>query len=247
MIGLPFFDSGCCRLLFKGPSDEKDLEIRIQSSGDKAIVETAASIWHAGISLAAMLIESPELVQGRSVLELGAGCGLVSIVAAALGARRVVITDLECARRNIEQNIEQNSHLWSSGKTPCDIEFQPLDWLASQIDMHECIDIVVGADIGFDISLHDPINRVLSAVNPSVGVLLCEEVRWKDIFSWYKEALLISYPRMRQLRLKIVSSEEVAKDDHAAKTMMVSGVSCQNIGFEEEDIVIRDIIALTCV
>lgn len=243
MIGLPFFDSGCCRIRFKGLS-EKDLEIQIHSSGDKMIVETAASIWHAGISLAAMLIESPELVQGRSVLELGAGCGVVSIVAASLGAKRLVITDLECARSNIEQNIEQNSHLWTNDITTCDVEFQSLDWLASQIDLHESIDIVVGADIGFDVSLHDPIKRVLSTINPTVGVLLCEEVRWKDIFSWYKEALLIPYPRMRQHRVKIVSSENVADDENTAKTIIVSGVSSQDIGFEEEDIVVRDLIAL---
>lgn len=49
----------------------------------------------------------PSLVQGRTVLELGAGAGLPSIVAAALGARRVVVTDypdpelLETMWRNV--------------------------------------------------------------------------------------------------------------------------------------------------
>lgn len=49
-------------------------------------------------------------VRGRAVLELGAGAGLPSIVAAALGARRVVVTDypdpdiVETMERNLEVN-----------------------------------------------------------------------------------------------------------------------------------------------
>lgn len=55
-----------------------------------------------------MLERHQELVAGRAVLDLSAGCGLVAIVATRLGARRTVATDLEpnlpLLRRNCERN-----------------------------------------------------------------------------------------------------------------------------------------------
>ncbi|SPQ26867.1 54b29192-0584-4deb-af1c-d8d97aacece5 [Thermothielavioides terrestris] len=50
-------------------------------------------LWNGARVVAAHFEADPALVRGRTVLELGAGAGLPSIVAAALGARRVVVTD----------------------------------------------------------------------------------------------------------------------------------------------------------
>ena len=40
-------------------------------------------------ALARTLVAAPQLLQGQSVLELGAGCGLVGLLAARLGASQV--------------------------------------------------------------------------------------------------------------------------------------------------------------
>lgn len=50
----------------------------------------------------------PESVQGKRVLELGSGTGLVGLVAAALGAQQVCITDqlLVAFARNAGHVIE---------------------------------------------------------------------------------------------------------------------------------------------
>ncbi|AEO64284.1 uncharacterized protein THITE_2110264 [Thermothielavioides terrestris NRRL 8126] len=53
----------------------------------------AHHLWNGARVVAAHFEADPALVRGRTVLELGAGAGLPSIVAAALGARRVVVTD----------------------------------------------------------------------------------------------------------------------------------------------------------
>ncbi|KAK3349898.1 nicotinamide N-methyltransferase-like protein [Lasiosphaeria hispida] len=53
----------------------------------------AHHLWNGARVVAAHFEASPDLVRGRSVLELGAGAGLPSIVAAALGAAKVVMTD----------------------------------------------------------------------------------------------------------------------------------------------------------
>ena len=50
-------------------------------------------LWPAAAFLSRYLAASPQIVQGRSVLELGCGNGLVSLVTAALGAAAVLATD----------------------------------------------------------------------------------------------------------------------------------------------------------
>lgn len=53
----------------------------------------AHHLWNGSRVVAAHFEADPSLVRGRTVLELGAGAGLPSIVAATLGAARVVVTD----------------------------------------------------------------------------------------------------------------------------------------------------------
>ncbi|KAH6617003.1 hypothetical protein F5144DRAFT_585184 [Chaetomium tenue] len=53
----------------------------------------AHHLWNGSRVMASHFETHPSLVQGRTVLELGAGAGLPSIMAACLGARRVVVTD----------------------------------------------------------------------------------------------------------------------------------------------------------
>ncbi len=50
-------------------------------------------LWPGGAALVAHLQAFPEMVRGRSVLDLGAGSGLVGIAAARAGARRVLASE----------------------------------------------------------------------------------------------------------------------------------------------------------
>ncbi|MGC4805908.1 class I SAM-dependent methyltransferase [Micromonospora sp. DT233] len=54
-----------------------------------------ASVWAGGQALARHLLDHPELVAGRRVLDLAAGSGLVAIAAALGGAARVVANDID--------------------------------------------------------------------------------------------------------------------------------------------------------
>ena len=49
-------------------------------------VHTVTVTWSGGRALAGYLSEQPELVRGKRVVEIGAGCGLVSLTCCALGA-----------------------------------------------------------------------------------------------------------------------------------------------------------------
>ncbi|MEZ5559113.1 MAG: 50S ribosomal protein L11 methyltransferase [Pseudomonadales bacterium] len=62
----------------------------------RAVIERPAYwafCWGSGLALARFLLDSPDWVRNRSVLDLGSGSGVVAIAAALAGARRVVACD----------------------------------------------------------------------------------------------------------------------------------------------------------
>ena len=54
-----------------------------------------AYAWPAGIALARVLLDQPEIASGRRVLDFGAGGGVASLAASLAGARRVVANDVD--------------------------------------------------------------------------------------------------------------------------------------------------------
>ncbi|WP_114952570.1 class I SAM-dependent methyltransferase [Sphingosinicella terrae] len=54
-----------------------------------------AHYWSGGLVLARYLLDHPEQVAGRRVLDIGTGSGLVAIAAALAGARKVVAADVD--------------------------------------------------------------------------------------------------------------------------------------------------------
>ena len=71
--------------------------------------------------LAKFLELHPSIVEGKAVLELGAGTGLTGIAAAMLGASEVLLTDLPYVMENLRQNIASNS--------VSNAEAAELDWM----------------------------------------------------------------------------------------------------------------------
>lgn len=51
--------------------------------------------WASGLALARKILREPELVQGKKVLDFGAGSGVVACAAALAGAREVVACDID--------------------------------------------------------------------------------------------------------------------------------------------------------
>lgn len=54
-----------------------------------------AFAWAGGQALARYVLDNPEIVRGRSVLDFGSGSGLVAIAAAKAGARSVLAADID--------------------------------------------------------------------------------------------------------------------------------------------------------
>ena len=195
-VGLPLFDADENGLLIWR---YKKIEILLKTSKDENL-ETGGSVWHAAHRLSEYLVRNPYLVRNKRVLELGCGCGLVGLVAAALGAKTVVLSDIDSQLHVIEENIEMNkyartvrSKLEHDLFTKCEVSCTSI-WFGEAVveDFEDQYDIILGADIGYDISLHSPLATTIasSLVNKRVVALLCEEVRWRDVYGWYMEALV---------------------------------------------------------
>jgi len=93
-------------------SDDGDLLVKVDQvpEGDTGVV-----VWDAAIVLAKYLQTVQGQLQGRSVIELGSGTGVVGLSAAALGASPVLLTDLPALIELIQHNISQNSPVLTDG------------------------------------------------------------------------------------------------------------------------------------
>jgi predicted nicotinamide N-methyase len=76
-------------------SDEVDLNVRAQDLLDAGPAPYWAFCWGAGQALARHLLDHPELVRDRRVVDFGAGSGVAGIAAARAGAASVIAVDTD--------------------------------------------------------------------------------------------------------------------------------------------------------
>jgi predicted nicotinamide N-methyase len=82
-------------------------------------------MWPSAVILANYIIKNPRLIQNFSVLELGSGCGLTGLVAAAIGAQSVIQTDYnDAVLENLNGNILLNKEYFLN----CDVSVSKLDF-----------------------------------------------------------------------------------------------------------------------
>lgn len=141
--------------------------------GDQPKVPYGVVLWPAAIALAHEL--ASRSLDGKRLLELGAGTGLPGIVAATLGAR-VVQTDrqevaLYVAKLNAERNAVSSS-----------IELRAADWTAwTDRDRY---DLIVGSDIIYAETMHPQLRKIFETnLAPGGTVLLSDPFR-KDSFAF---------------------------------------------------------------
>ncbi|POM70070.1 Hypothetical protein PHPALM_13557 [Phytophthora palmivora] len=126
-------------------------------------------VWAGALVLCEFLeAHDQEVVQGRDVIELGAGCGLCGLVAATLGAKTVVLTDEYPDL--LARNIAKNQHLWDDRETDgglAVVSSGELEWgvSASIAPFVHKFDTMVGSEItqlGRD--LHIPLLETIRSV-----------------------------------------------------------------------------------
>lgn len=126
--GLASFSPASCRLVYSSTTNGEPEEgeegggaataaaaptLRLLSLSRRSRIgsEIECKVWPSAAILGRWLWRHRPLVEGSNILELGAGVGTAGLAAAACGARRVVITDinataLKCAKANCERNGE---------------------------------------------------------------------------------------------------------------------------------------------
>lgn len=198
LIGLPVINANDTDTIEINIHNE--IKFKIHTSACEGL-ETGGSIWHASIFLSRYLCLNPMVVRGKNVLEIGAGCGLVSLTASILGAN-VIATDIEEQLDLLNQNIQINKRYIEQSIGFCHCESKVFNFGESVKEQFSIkFDIVIGADIGYDHILHQSIARSLQSffelddsneIEAQVSekhAILIEEVRWKDIYEWYFDVL----------------------------------------------------------
>jgi predicted nicotinamide N-methyase len=99
-----------------------------------------AAAWPGGQALARYVLDHPETVAGRTVLDLGSGSGLVAVAAAMAGAATVIASEIDpYGRAAITANAEDN------GVGPVIV----LDDLLDE-DPDDDLDVVLAGDVCYD-------------------------------------------------------------------------------------------------
>ncbi|KAI0095225.1 putative methyltransferase-domain-containing protein [Irpex rosettiformis] len=154
---------------------------------------TGMKTWRASLVLAQYLIQYPELVRGKSILELGSGIGLLGLLLSALQVSdakpgRIILTDVN---PQVLSRCEENLAL------PCNRSSQHKSLMTQELDWNDALqesrrpiindllrrispELVIGADVVFDPSIIPALVAVLQLVlehSTSQFVLIALTVR----------------------------------------------------------------------
>jgi methyltransferase-like protein 23 len=141
--------------------------------GDQPKMPYGVVLWPAAIALAHDL--ASRSLEGKRVLELGAGTGLPGIVAATLGARVVQTDRQEVALYISKLNAERNG-------VASAIELREADWTAWTD--RDAYDLIIGSDIIYADSMHPHLRRIFETnLAPGGTVLLSDPFR-RDSFAF---------------------------------------------------------------
>ncbi|XP_028854388.1 protein N-lysine methyltransferase METTL21D [Denticeps clupeoides] len=159
-------------------NDGRVLRLNQCSKGDVGCV-----VWDAAIVLAKYLetqFFNPQdgvcTWSSKNVLELGAGTGLVGIMAATLGAK-VTLTDLEDLLPLLHLNIRANEALVTGS-----ISAKVLEWGQNVADFLPCPDFILMADcIYYEESITPLMETLKTLSGPQTTVICCYEQRTEGV------------------------------------------------------------------
>jgi predicted nicotinamide N-methyase len=141
-----------------------DAPLSIEHGEHSSTSDTGLAVWDGALILSKFLeFElTASALTGAAVLDLGAGCGVTSIVAAALGAR-VSATDLPYSLPLLRRNVDSNAELLAAAGGSVAVD--TLDWLATAADgankLLANVDVVLAADVIWDEELVEPMLRTV--------------------------------------------------------------------------------------
>ncbi|KAI4347388.1 hypothetical protein L6164_008204 [Bauhinia variegata] len=183
---------------------QSSLQLRLDSCGQSLSIlqspsslstpgVTGAAMWDSGVILGKFLEHSVDsgmlTVQGKKIVELGSGCGLVGCIAALLGGQ-VILTDLPDRLRLLRKNIETNMNhggvrgsatatelIWGEDPDPEIIEPVP--------------DYVLGSDVVYsEGAVVDLLVTLEQLSGPNTTIFLAGELRNDAVLEYFIEAAM---------------------------------------------------------
>ena len=168
-----------------------ELETTAGDSQDDVEDTTGRAAWTAGCKLAELLLlEDKHAVRewfppGARVIELGAGCGVAGCAVAARDpTAHVLFTDSNTACLDTAQ---RNASRFGTRCSTAVLKWGDVD-AASRVAETFRPTLVLGTDVGYDPSSHGALVRTLAALRV-VELVLVEQVRYRDVFSWFLDEL----------------------------------------------------------
>ncbi|XP_039755985.1 methyltransferase-like protein 22 isoform X2 [Pararge aegeria] len=146
--------------------------IKIEHSSKTNISLVGLQVWRGAFLLGDLLIHLGLNggLSGKTVLELGAGTGLTSFVAA-IYAKKVVCTDIDLGGilELIKLNAKYNSKLIKSQFKVMPLDFTSTDWNVSLLDEIKRTDVIIASDVTLP-----PIRQILlSKPARSSAIIIC--------------------------------------------------------------------------
>ena len=167
-----------------------ELETTAGESQDDSEDTTGRAAWTAGCKLAeVLLLEDKHAVRewfppGARVLELGCGCGVAGCAVAARDpAAHILFTDSNTACLD---TAARNASRFGPRCSTSVLRWGDVD-AASKIATTFRPTLVLGTDVGYDPSSHGALVRTLVALRAEVVPV--EQVRYRDVFSWFLDEL----------------------------------------------------------
>jgi protein-lysine N-methyltransferase EEF2KMT len=192
------------RLTYTLPYDNQDIVtnyIFIEESPNLLASNgtTGLRTWDACLHLATYLAtEGRSHVIGKSVLELGVGRGLLSIICAGpLSAAYVLATDGDKdVEKTIARNVSLNPHLSRKSSLAIPLESKVLEWgstalLGSLLPSKGgsvLYDTILGADITYSLDSLEPLAstlRSLAELCPNAEIIISATIRNEDTFDQF--------------------------------------------------------------
>ncbi|XP_053606900.1 methyltransferase-like protein 22 isoform X2 [Plodia interpunctella] len=131
----------------------KEFSIKIEHSAQTKIALVGLQVWRGAFLMGDLLIHLGlgRRLAGKTVLELGAGTGITSFVAA-MYAKKVVCTDINLGGilELIKLNAKYNSKLIQSEFKVLPLDFMEIDWSEQLTREINDVDIAIAADVIYD-------------------------------------------------------------------------------------------------
>lgn len=137
-----------------------------------------AELWASAIGMSRYLVDNQLVTSETSVLEIGCGLGLPSIVAGLQGAKQVVMSDY------LSEALDFAQHNWSQNVFDKNPILNVMDWRTP--DPSVSADLLLASDVAYEARAFEPLLRAFKTlVKPNGRILISEPNRpvSKDFFS----------------------------------------------------------------